>query len=196
MATLPPDADKAQDQALRFANALRWERGQRKESEDRANTLQGVRNLASVSFRLSCVQSLRAGLHCPFRAQELAQARKLNKKLTSELQATSSLLNSAAKAAELLQKQKQLTKRVQADLTNKTLELENLQAKMAHAATPEERAKLATITPNVARFFDNNENNKSSDEEGLIVRDVSFPSTSGAAANICWCHLRRRCRRL
>ena len=129
------------------------------------------------------------------RAQELAQARKLNKKLTSELQATSSLLNSAAKAAELLQKQKQLTKRVQADLTNKTLELENLQAKMAHATTPEERAKLATITPNVARFFDNNENNKSSDEEGLIVRDVSFPSTSGAAANICWCHLRRRCRR-
>ena len=53
---LAAETDKAQDQALRFANALRWERGQRKESEDRANSLQAVREACPWSqFHLAAV---------------------------------------------------------------------------------------------------------------------------------------------
>ena len=104
-------------------------------------------------------------------AQELAQARKLNKKLTAELQATSSLLNSAARAAELLQKQKLLTKQVQVELANTKMVVANLKKK-----APEERQRLATLTPNVARMFQDGEEpgKPSSDEQGLIVRSLLF----------------------
>lgn len=37
------DAETATNQALRFANALRWERGQRKESEERLEAANAVR---------------------------------------------------------------------------------------------------------------------------------------------------------
>ena len=37
------EAETATNQALRFANALRWERGQRKEGEERLEAAQAVR---------------------------------------------------------------------------------------------------------------------------------------------------------
>jgi hypothetical protein len=37
------DAETATNQALRFANALRWERGQRKQSEERLEAANAVR---------------------------------------------------------------------------------------------------------------------------------------------------------
>ena len=40
-------AENAQNQALRFANALRWERGQRKEAEERSEGLAAVRLVLS-----------------------------------------------------------------------------------------------------------------------------------------------------
>ena len=88
MAALAADAETATNQALRFANALRWERGQRKECEAREQT----------------------------KDAELTKSKALNKKLTAELQATSELLNSAAKAAELLQKEKARSKQLEARL--------------------------------------------------------------------------------
>lgn len=60
------------------------------------------------------------------RSQEVGQARQLNKKLTAELQATSALLNSAAKAAELLQKQKEKSRALESQLRGATRELESL----------------------------------------------------------------------
>jgi hypothetical protein len=100
---LASGSDQAQNQALRFANALRWERGQRKEAEEKLEAMQ----------------------------HELAQSRKLGKKLTSELQATSSLLSNAARAAELLQKQKRLTKKAEESLRQQSAELNELRARCA-----------------------------------------------------------------
>lgn len=74
-----------------------------------------------------------AALHCP--VQELGQTRQLNKKLTAELQATSALLNSAAKAAELLQKQKEKTRQLESQLRAATRELDAVRESGATAGS-------------------------------------------------------------
>lgn len=67
--------------------------------------------------------------------QDLDQARKLNKKLTAELQATSALLNNAAKAAELLQKQKEKTRQLESKLRAVSTELDAVRESGAAART-------------------------------------------------------------
>ena len=49
------DAEVATNQALRFANALRWERGQRKEGEER---LEAANEVRGVWLRSACLRVL------------------------------------------------------------------------------------------------------------------------------------------
>ena len=99
--------DQAQNQALRFASALRWERGARKEVEDNAEKL----------------------------SKELDNARTLNKTLTSELQATSSLLRGAAQTAELLQQQKDAVARLEKKLQWQEKQCEALRTQLSEATS-------------------------------------------------------------
>ena len=139
------DAEVATNQALRFANALRWERGQRKEADEKLESAQAVRGTLPLCFcklgsALACralaaetrrlltllVLAAAAAAAAASPTQEVGQARQLNKKLTAELQATSALLNSAAKAAELLQKQKEKSRQLESQLRAASRELESL----------------------------------------------------------------------
>ena len=79
--------------------------------------------------------------------QELGQARQLNKKLTAELQATSALLNNAAKAAELLQKQKEKTRQLESKLRAANRELDAMRESGGTAATGDAGAGASLIRP-------------------------------------------------
>ena len=140
------NAEVATNQALRFANALRWERGQRKEGEER---LEAANEVRGVGWRSACVRVLNwrltgAMVGC---AQELGKARKLNKKLTAELQATSALLNSAAKAAELLQKQKEKTRQLESQLRAAKRELDVVRESGVAGRGPDASAGASLIRP-------------------------------------------------
>eukprot|EP01051_Picozoa_sp_SAG22_P010233 SAG22_NODE_907_length_6555_cov_19.560099_6_plen_342_part_00 len=94
--------DQAQNQALRFASALRWERGARKQVEDENGKLK----------------------------KEVEDARALNKTLTGELQATSSLLRGAAQTAELLQKNKAQVASLEKQLAAQDQKNEDLRSRL------------------------------------------------------------------